>query len=75
MKTMRSIISGLCSTCSLSCVIAFPLLLLVVGFVLAQPCAGAGGTWSATGSLDMERGLVSATLLPDGKVLAAGGYS
>ena len=32
--------------------IAFPLLLLSVGLLLVQPCAGQSGTWLATGSLN-----------------------
>jgi hypothetical protein len=33
----------------------------------------ATGTWTATGSLGVARGIQTATLLPNGKVLAAGG--
>ena len=33
----------------------------------------ASGTWTATGSLANKRYVHTATLLPDGKVLAAGG--
>jgi len=53
--------------------IAFPLLFLTAGLLLVQPSAGQSGTWSATGSLAISRWLHTATLLPDGKVLAAGG--
>ena len=53
--------------------IAFPLLLLCVGLMLVQPCAGQRGTWSATGSLTTRTNGHTATLLPNGKVLVAGG--
>src|SRR5437764_3727491 len=53
--------------------IAFPLVLLSAGLVLIQPCAGQSGTWTPTGSL-ANTGTRTATLLPNGKVLVAGGY-
>ena len=40
---------------------------------LFDPNSGASGSWSATGSLATERYLHTATLLPNGKVLIAGG--
>ncbi len=54
--------------------IAVPLLLLTAGMVIVQPSMGQSGTWTATGSLNTARAYHTATLLPNGKVLVAGGY-
>src|SRR4029079_5667462 len=53
--------------------IAFPLVLLGAALVLIQPCTGQSGTWTTTGSVGTARYGHTATLLPNGKVLVAGG--
>jgi hypothetical protein len=53
--------------------LALPLFLLC-GVVLARPCAATPLQWDLTGSLNTARHLHTATLLPNGKVLVAGGF-
>src|SRR6476469_4402427 len=50
-------------------------LFLGVGLVFVQPCAVASGGFVVTGSLNTARYNHTATLLPNGMVLVAGGLS
>src|SRR5438552_3779757 len=54
--------------------VALPLL-FVCAAVLVQPCAAAPFHWAFTGSLNAGRYYHTATLLLNGKVLVAGGWS
>ncbi len=76
MKTLHCLVAGLRPSSSiLARWIAFPLLFLGAGLTLVQPCAGAPFQFEATGSLHTARYYHTATLLPNGKVLVAGGYT
>jgi hypothetical protein len=73
-KKLHSLIGGLQPAAPLLAGrIAIPLLLLSVGLILVQPSAGQSGTWTETGNLAEARRFHTATLLPNGKVLAACG--
>jgi hypothetical protein len=50
-------------------------LAVVLSLALApQPSRASGGTWTPDGELNVPRQAHTLTLLPDGRVLAAGGY-
>ena len=53
--------------------VALSLLFLGPTLALVQPCAGGTGFFENTGSLAAVRGYHTSTLLPNGKVLVAGG--
>src|SRR4030095_16712474 len=74
MKTLHYLIAGLQSALSIVRErIAYWLLYLGAGLVLAQPCAAAPFEFEETGSLVTARGNHTTTMLSNGKVLAAGG--
>jgi hypothetical protein len=75
MKTLHSLVAGLRPASSiLTRRIAFPLLFLGAGLALVRPCVGAPFQFEQSGSLHAARQDQTATLLPNGKVLVAGGY-
>src|SRR5262249_39253481 len=55
--------------------LALILLTIAAGLLLAQPCAATPGEWDFTNSLNVARQSHTATLLPNGQVLAAAGAS
>lgn len=75
MKTLHSLIAGLRSPYSVIAKrIALPLLFFGLGPPVVQSADSQSGTWTATGNLVTARGEYTATLLPNGMVLVAGGY-
>src|SRR5450432_2269941 len=75
MKTLHSLVAGLRpASLILARRIAFPLLFLGAGLVLVQPCAGAPFAFEETGNMVTARLYHTSTLLPNGKVLVAGGF-
>jgi hypothetical protein len=75
-KTLHSLIVGFRpATSVLAQRIVFLPLFLGAGLALMQPCAGAPFQFEETGTLADRRSGHTATLLPNGKVLVAGGAS
>src|SRR4051794_27938038 len=73
MKTLGYLVGRVWSANLIVRGIVFPLHLFIASLLLVQPCAGQSGTWEKTRSLAHARRDHTATLLPNGKVLVAGG--
>src|SRR5436189_58000 len=74
MRILHFVGTGLLSaTSALARRVVCLLLFLCAGLVPMQPCAGDSGVFEKTGRLGTGRYGHTATLLPNGKVLVAGG--
>src|SRR5215470_8962526 len=72
--TLLTLITQSASALPLARLIVLLLLPFAVGLASMRRCAAAAFEWDYTGSLNTAREFYSATLLPNGMVLAAGGY-
>src|ERR1044071_8802031 len=76
MKTLVQLITAMSQRTPVVCLVR-PVMLLLISFLAGlgsvQPCTATPFEWEYTGSLKTARFHHTATLLPDGRVLAVGG--